>query len=351
MMRKNEWFALTGLRGDGRKAEEVRAVIVDKGSRTIKADGSSWIKMGQTSVLAQCFGPQEAERRSEECVSQGVLMVQVVTSPFAYGSSRQNATSLGKDNRDMELAQIIESTMKDILMLDMYPRTIINILVNILYDDGTKLACCLNAVSLALLDAGIFLRDLPIAATVAITSKSNGQVIFDPNRQEERDGATLFHVAILPNSKQSEILFAHLETGGMMALDPYDLENILSKGIVAATITAEYFIDIYKQSTLRSLYARDLTAALTTANFCHQENASPPPPSIDDEFVHAIVDQVLTNPDLIMAQENCANFSSSSSYEDKRRLLLQYVQRNYGIGGPTLRPSCLDPQRAAANIE
>ena len=57
-----------GLRGDGRRPGELRHLRVKMGHAGF--DGSAYIEMGQTRVLAQCHGPHEVSRRQDELHTQ-----------------------------------------------------------------------------------------------------------------------------------------------------------------------------------------------------------------------------------------------------------------------------------------
>jgi len=67
---------------------------------------------------------------------------------------------------------------------------VLSVAVQVQQDCGSVLACALNAVSVALLDAGVPLKRMFAAVTVAIPS--SGRYALDPDKaEEEMEAATL----------------------------------------------------------------------------------------------------------------------------------------------------------------
>ena len=68
-----------------------------------------------------------------------------------------------------------------------YPRAVISIVVQVLEDNGSILATAINAVTLALMDAGVPMRSVVTASTCAILP--DGRMCLDPSLSEETVGA------------------------------------------------------------------------------------------------------------------------------------------------------------------
>lgn len=64
----------------------------------------------------------------------------------------------------------IANAFSDTLFTNLYPHSIIMLSLHILSQDGSLLAACLNASTLALVDAGIPMRDYICACTAGSTS-------------------------------------------------------------------------------------------------------------------------------------------------------------------------------------
>jgi hypothetical protein len=65
-LRRTDILALSNLRNDGRKAEEIRRMRIQIGTSSEKVGGSALVEMGLTVALATVSGPMECTRRSEE---------------------------------------------------------------------------------------------------------------------------------------------------------------------------------------------------------------------------------------------------------------------------------------------
>jgi exosome complex component RRP41 len=86
----------------------------------------------------------------------------------------------------------ISSAFARTIFTKLYPRSLITLSLHILSQDGSLLAACLNACTLALIDAGIPLKDYICACTAGSTSSysSNDEAadpLLDLNNMEEQD--------------------------------------------------------------------------------------------------------------------------------------------------------------------
>ena len=89
---------------------------------------------------------------------------------------------------------MVAEALSAAVRLERYPKSLIELHVVVLEDDGGVLAAAVSAGSLALADAGIEMVDLVAAATVRV---GGGNVAVDPTRAEEA-GAALLTLAYMP---------------------------------------------------------------------------------------------------------------------------------------------------------
>jgi len=87
------------------------------------------------------------------------------------------------------MQRFLKNSFKEQILLSLHPRTRIQILVQILHSDGSLLSSCFNAISMALLDAGIPLRSHLVSVDF-ILSKDNSLTI-DPNCEQEKNSNTV----------------------------------------------------------------------------------------------------------------------------------------------------------------
>lgn len=93
---------------------------------------------------------------------------------------------------------IIERTFKEAILVHIHPRTEIVISLNVISQDGGVFAACINAATLALIDAGIPMYDYVSACAAAIYENSP---LLDPNHPEETD-LSFVTVAVLGKSEK-----------------------------------------------------------------------------------------------------------------------------------------------------
>jgi exosome complex component RRP41 len=104
----------------------------------------------------------------------------------------------------------ISDAFASAIFTHLYPHSTISITLHILSQDGSLLAACLNATTLALIDAGIPMRDYIVACTAGSTSSysSNDEKadpLLDLNGLEEQE-LPFLTVATLGESDKVSVL-------------------------------------------------------------------------------------------------------------------------------------------------
>lgn len=175
-----EYISVAGLRVDGRRSEEVRRIRTRFGLFS-RVDGSSYYEQGNTKVVAVVYGPRELKVATAAAGSAGVGTVgtgsgnaasntqprAVVNCEFtqaAFATSERKPQRSG-DRKKMELSLAIKQIFEACIQTHLYPRSQIDIFVQVLHADGGELAASVNAITLALIDAGIALNDFVVASS------------------------------------------------------------------------------------------------------------------------------------------------------------------------------------------
>lgn len=141
-------------------------------SRLSQPDGSAMLCQGTSTSLAAVYGPRDV-RISKELVDRATM--DIVYKP---------KTGLpGNDARFLE--RIIRSTCENMILVKQHPRTSIDVIVQEMQDSGSYLSCCLNAVTLALLDACLPLK-YTVAAVTCIINRE-GELHLDPTKSQEAE--------------------------------------------------------------------------------------------------------------------------------------------------------------------
>ena len=142
MSHRQEFVNVVGLRLDGRRPHEPRQTRctfdVSK-----QVDGSACFEQGLTRVVAVVQGPREVRRRAEQQHDRAVVNVEYSERPYST-SERRARTG---DRLWTERATAIQSTLESVLMLELYPRTQIDIFISVEHADGGKLSAAINALA------------------------------------------------------------------------------------------------------------------------------------------------------------------------------------------------------------
>ena len=112
--------------------------------------------------------------------------------PFSTDTRKNPSLS----RREIEISKVIREAIQPAIIMEDYPRTAIEVYVEILQSDGGSRCAAINAASVALADAGINMRDL---ITACAAGKADGKIILDIDDVEDKTGEADMPIAILPN--------------------------------------------------------------------------------------------------------------------------------------------------------
>jgi exosome complex component RRP41 len=187
-----------GIRLDGRKIDELRPVKIEVGILK-NADGSAYIQFGKNKIMAAVYGPKEVHPKHSALPDRSVLRCRYHMSPFSTEERKNPAPS----RREIEISKVIREALEPALMLEDYPRTAIDVFVEVLQSDGGSRCAGISAASVALADAGINMRDLVSACAAG---KVAGQVVLDVDDTEDKEGQADLPIAIMPSTNQVTLL-------------------------------------------------------------------------------------------------------------------------------------------------
>lgn len=179
-----------GRRIDGRKKYELRPIKMEVGVLK-NADGSAYVEWGKNKILAAVYGPREIHLKHLQRAERAILRVRYSMAPFSVEERKKP----GPDRRSVEISKVIRGALEPALILEMFPRTSIDIFIEVLQADAGTRVAGVTAASLALADAGIPMKDL-VAACAA--GKVEGEIVLDLNKEEDNYGEADVPVAIMP---------------------------------------------------------------------------------------------------------------------------------------------------------
>lgn len=186
------------IRVDGRKLDEMRPVKIEVGLLG-NADGSAYIEQGKNKILAAVYGPKEAHPRHLALPDRAVLRCRYHMAPFSVDERKSPAPS----RREMELSKVIREALEPSIFIEEYPRTTIDLFIEVLQADGGTRCAGITVASLALADAGIPMRDL-VGACAA--GKVDGRLVLDLMDLEDKDGEADMPLAYMPSTNAITLL-------------------------------------------------------------------------------------------------------------------------------------------------
>ena len=187
-----------GLRLDGRKPQELRTTKIEV-DVVPNADGSACIHQGKNKIIAAVYGPREAHPKHRARPDRTVLRCRYHMAPFSVDERKSPAPS----RREIEISKVIRQALEPSIFVEYYPRTSIDVFIEVLQADGGTRCASITVASVALADAGIPMRDL-VASCAA--GKADGTVILDLMDVEDKKGEADVPVALMPNFDSVSLL-------------------------------------------------------------------------------------------------------------------------------------------------
>lgn len=228
-----------GLRHDGRRPDELRPIKMDVGVLK-NADGSAYVEYGGTKVIAAVYGPREVYPRHLALPDRALIRCRYHMAPFSTSDRKSPAPS----RREIELSKVIREALESLVFSELYPRTTIDIFIEVLQADGGTRTAGLTAASLALADAGIPMRDL--VAGVAV-GKVDGVLVLDIDEVEDEYGEADMPVGYAAGVDEVVLL----QLNGVLTIEEF------KKALELAKKGAEQIYKIMKE-TLHKKYLKAL---------------------------------------------------------------------------------------------
>lgn len=197
-MEKPEKLIIDGKRLDGRAPEEMRPLKIEAGVLK-RADGSAYVELGENKVLAAVYGPREMHPHHLQRPDTAVLRCRYNMAPFSVEERKRP----GPDRRSVEISKVTRQALEPVLFLELYPRSVIDVFIEVLQADAGTRTTGITAAAVALADAGIPMRDLVSAVAVG---KIDGTIVLDLTNEEDQWGTTDMPVAMVPRKKLVSLL-------------------------------------------------------------------------------------------------------------------------------------------------
>jgi exosome complex component RRP41 len=192
-MDKPEKFITDGIRLDGRKTNELRHIKIEVGILN-RADGSCYLEFGKNKVIAAVYGPREVHPRHMQKPTTAVVRFRYNMASFSVEERKRP----GPDRRSIEVSKVSREALEPMIFTEYFPKSAIDIFVEVLQADAGTRTAGINAASVALADAGIPMRGLVSACAVG---KVDGELVLDLMKEEDNYGEADMPIAMTQNGE------------------------------------------------------------------------------------------------------------------------------------------------------
>jgi exosome complex component RRP41 len=239
-MSKNENIELVknGKRRDGRRMDEMRNIKITA-SVLKNANGSAYVEWGNNKILAAVYGPKEVMPKHLTDPTKAIIKCRYSMAPF---SNLEEHGRSGPSRRAIEISKVIREAFENVILLNEFPGSEIDIFIEILQGDGGTRAAGLTAAAVALASAGIPMKDLVYAVSVGRIGK---EVAIDFDMIEDNNSDSDMPMAIAP--RNNDILLLQMDGG----LTKSDFAKAVNMAIDAGKKITEL-----QRSALRDVYSK-----------------------------------------------------------------------------------------------
>lgn len=186
------------IRGDGRKFDELRPIKIEAGVLE-RADGSAYLEMGGNKVLVAVYGPRESYIRRLLEPNTGVIRCRYNMAPFSVDDRKRP----GPDRRSSEISKITADALRPALMLENYPRSMVDVFIEVIEAEGGTRCAGITAASVALVDAGVPMKDIVVGCAAG---KVDDKVVLDLSEKEDKEGQADVPIAMMPRTGEITLL-------------------------------------------------------------------------------------------------------------------------------------------------
>ena len=187
-----------GKRIDGRKFDELRPIKV-VANVLKRADGSAYLEWGGNKILAAVYGPREVHPRHLQDPTKALVQCRYNMAAFSVMDRKRP----GPDRRSVEISKILSEALEYVIFTEQFPRTTVDVFIEVLQADAGTRCSGLNAASIALADAGIPMRDLIVSCAFG---KVAGKVVLDLCKEEDNFGDADVPMAMVPCTEEIVLL-------------------------------------------------------------------------------------------------------------------------------------------------
>jgi len=199
-----------GKRIDGRKPDELRSISIKAGVLH-RAEGSCYLEWGGNKVMVAVYGPREAIPRHTQNPLRAIVNARYNMAAFSVDDRKRP----GPDRRSREISKVISEALENVILVEKFPRASIDVNIEVLDAEAGTRCAGLTAAAVALVDAGIPMKDIPVSCAAG---KIDNQIVLDLGKDEDNYGDADLPIAISPRT--GEILL--LQMDGHLTQEEFD---------------------------------------------------------------------------------------------------------------------------------
>jgi len=231
-------------RPDGRPEDQMRPLKIEVGVLE-RADGSARAELGNNMAIASVFGPRELHPKHSSRADRALVRVYYRMATFSVTDYKRPFPS----RREKEISKVLSSAFENIILTKQFPRSAIDVTIQIFESDGGTRTIAAIAASAALADAGIPMRDLAGAIASGVYEDT---VVLDLSGHEDMKGTGDMPIVYSPSIDEVGLF----QLDGLFTLDQFKKAFSYSKQACISIVEA--IKDALKQ---RYLAVKDEIAA------------------------------------------------------------------------------------------
>ena len=225
-----------GKRHDGRAFDEMRPLKI-QASVLKNAEGSAFVQHGNNKVLAAVYGPREVNPRHLMNPEKAIIKCRYAMAPF---SSLEEHNRSGPNRRAIEISKVIKEVFENVVMLEEFPGSQIDIYIEILQSDGGTRAAGITAAAVALASAGIPMRDIVYGISAG---RIDDNIVIDLDMVEDNYSDSDMPMAISP--RNNEILLLQMDGSMTTKQVSQAVDMIMASGKKIAELQRAALRDVY----------------------------------------------------------------------------------------------------------
>lgn len=214
----SEEILFYGYRQDGRRPSELRHIDIQ--TDTIdSADGSATFTQGNTKVLAYILGPKQTRFEKEK----GKISCFFTFAHFSTTGERKKVVR--GDKKSSEFEEFMKGMLESVILFENIPHSDVDVHIVVLQDDGSIESASINAVTLALIDAGVPMKDFLMSCSCGFY---NGTSLLDITYSESLNFNMISEFRIAMMGSSSQLAYINYEQFGSSKLSIQVTKELLS---------------------------------------------------------------------------------------------------------------------------